>query len=186
MKGTPMIPYEEQLFSYSDLVAIVPWLSEETCRQLTQAGLFTPRIVRQETDSEIPCMYVYDFIALTAMQQLLRCGTSQTQLRKALYDTSSFRCDDFSNGDLIFLSTGCLHGQELSRFLEITNANVTVLVRVPLDGEPEIEFISNELLDTRDYKGVTLTGVDCKAIRDLIEANIASANPLTASHQADE
>ena len=126
---------EDKFFSYSDLPTVAPWLNEETCRQLSQAGLFTPRRVRQETDPETPCMYVYDFIALTAMQQLLRCGISPAQLREALYDTSSFRCDGFSEEDLLFLSTGCLHGQELSRFLEVTNADVTVLVRVPLDGE---------------------------------------------------
>jgi hypothetical protein len=176
-----MTPYEDKLFSYSDFPTVAPWLSEETCRQLTRAGLFTPRRVRQETDPEIPCMYIYDFIALTAMRQLLRCGISPAQLQKALYDTSSFRCDDFSNEDLLFLSTGCLHGQELSRFLEVTNADVTVLVRVPLDGEPEIEIIPNELLSARDYKGVTLTGLDGKAIRDLTEANIPSAGPTPES-----
>ena len=181
-----MTPCEDKLFSHSDLSTLAPWLNVETCRPLTQSGLFTSRIIRRETDPEIPCMYLHDFIALTAMQQLLRCGISPAQLQKALYDTSSFRCDDFSEEDLIFLSTGCLHGQELSRFLEVTNADVTILVRVPLDGEPEIEIIPNELLGAGDYKGETLTGVDCRAIRDLIEANIVSANRLRASRQDDE
>jgi hypothetical protein len=177
---------EDKLFSYSDLPTVAPWLNGETRWQLTRAGLFAPRMVRQETDPENPCMYVYDFIALTAMQQLLRCGISAAQLRKALYDTSSFRCDGFSDEDLRFLITGCLHGQELSRFLEVTNANVTVLVRLPLAGEAVIEIIPNELLGPKDYKGETLTGVDCKAIRDFVNANIAFANPPTASRQDDE
>ena len=170
---------EDQLFSYSKLPTVAPWLNEERRRQLSQAGLFTPRMIRQETDPEIPSMYVYDFIALSVMQQLLRCGISPAQLRAALYDTSSFRCDGFSNEDLLFLSTGCLHGQELSRFLEVTNADVTVLVRVPLAGEIEIEFVPNELLGPKDYKGETLIGVECKAIRDVIEGNIASASPTS-------
>jgi len=175
---------EDKLFSYSDLPTVAPWLNEETCRQLTRAGLFTPRRVRRETDPETPCMYLYDFIALTAMQQLLRCGISLVQLRKALYDTSSFRCDDFSDEDLIFLSTGCLHGQELSRFLEVTNADVTILVRHSLDRNAAIEFIPNELLGSKHYRGETLTRIECKAIRDLIEANIAAAGP-TSNYKND-
>jgi len=166
---------EDKLFSYSDLPTVAPWLNEETCCQLTRAGLFTPRMVRRETDPETPCMYLYDFIALTAMQQLLRCGISLAQLRKALYEPSSFRCDYFSEGDLIFLSTGSLHGQELSRFLEVTNGDVTILAPVPLASEIEIEFIPNELLGPKDYKGLTLIGVECREIRDLILPNISSA-----------
>ncbi|MGO9120247.1 MAG: hypothetical protein ACLQPD_21865 [Desulfomonilaceae bacterium] len=129
-------------------------------------------------------MYMYDFVALTAMQQLLRCGISAAQLRKALYDTSSFRCDDFFEEDLIFLSTGCLRGQELSRFLEVTNADVTIPVRHFLDGNAEIEFIPNELLGPKDYKGETLICVECKAICDLIKANIATAGP-TSNYKND-
>jgi hypothetical protein len=38
-------------------------------------------------------------------------------------------------------------------------------------------MIPNELLGPKDYKGETLTGVECKAIRDLITNNIVSASP---------
>ncbi|MGO9117265.1 MAG: hypothetical protein ACLQPD_06590 [Desulfomonilaceae bacterium] len=178
-----MTPCEEQFFSYSDLPRVAPWLNRETCQQLTRAGLFTPRMVREETGPENPCMYVYELIALTAMQQLLRCGISTAQLRKALYDTSGFRCGDFSKEDLIFLSTGCLRGQELSRFLEVTDADVTILVRHFLDRNAEIEFIPKELLGSKDYRGETLTHLECKAIRDLIETNTAFTNATTSKRQ---
>ncbi len=125
-------------------------------------------------------MNLYDLIALTATRQLLRAGITEDQLRKALYAPSSFRCDDFSDEDLLFLSTGCIHGQELSRFLEVAYAEVTILVWVPLLEDAEIEFIPNELLGARDFCGVTLTGVECKTIRDVIKANIASAEHKTA------
>jgi hypothetical protein len=165
---------EEQLFSYADLTFVAPWLSEEACRELSAAGLFTPRIF-YTTDDDSRCMNVSDLIALTATQQALRCGISADQLRQALYTPASFRCDDFSEEDLIFLSTGALHGQQLSRFLEITNADVTILVRVPLVGDSEIEIIPNGLLGPKDYRGVSLTGVECKAIRDRITANITAS-----------
>jgi hypothetical protein len=174
---------EYKLFSYSDLPTVAPWLHEESCRQLSQAGLFTPRKVRREMDPETRFMYVYDFIALSVMQQLLRCGISLAQLRQALYSPSNFRCNDFGEGDLIFLSTGAFHGQELSRFLEVTNADVTVLVRVPLLGDAKIEVTPNELLNEKDFKGETLTGIDCKRIRDLISANMASLQQETANVQ---
>lgn len=170
-----MTEYQDRLFSSADLPRIAPWLSEETFRELAAAGLFTPRIVRQQINPHVPCMNLYDLIALTATRQLLRCGITTGQLQQALHAPASFRCDDFPEEDLIFLSTGCLHGQELSRFLEVTGAEVTILVRVPLAGKAETEFIPNELLGPNDYRGVALTGVECRAIRDLIGANIASS-----------
>ena len=177
---------EDRFFSYDDFPTVAPWLTDETCRHLTEVGLFRPRIVQRETDPQIPCMYMYDLIALTAIQQILRCGITVDQLRQALYTPASFRCDIFPEEDLIFLSTGCLHGQELSRFLEVTNADVTILVRVPLLREPEIEIIPNELLGSKDYRGETLTGVECKAIRDQIAANIASSiTPARAQRDID-
>ena len=106
-------------------------------------------------------------------------------MRQAFYTPASFRCDDFPDEDLIFLSTGCVHGQELSRFLEVAYAEVTILVRVPLLGDAEIEFIPNELLCPKDYRGETLTGVECKAIRELIKGNIASEEPPTPTYQND-
>jgi hypothetical protein len=167
----------DQLFSYEDLPLVVPWLSKGACRDFAAAGLFTPRIIRREIDPSTPCMYLYDLIALTAIRQVLRCGITAVQLRQALCIPANFRCDGFPDEDLIFLSTGCIHGQELSRFLEITNADVTILVRIPLAGEAEIELIPNELLCQKDYRGETLTGVECKAIRDLITNNIALVSP---------
>jgi hypothetical protein len=168
---------EEQVFSYTDLPLLAPWLTEEMCRTLAAAGLFTARIVHSETDAESRHMNLCNLIALTTIQQILRCGITAGQLRQALYAPASFRCDGFPDEDLIFLSTGCIHGQELSRFLEVTNADVTILVRVPLVGDAEIEIIPNDLLNPKDYRGETLTGVECKAIRDLITNNIASVTP---------
>ena len=180
-----MTTWQDQLFSGADLPTVAPWLTEETCRQLTETSLFTPRIVGSETDPRTRCMYLYDLIALTSIQQILRCGITAEQLRQVLYAPASFRCDDFSQEDLIFLSTGCLRGQELSRILEVTNAELTILVRLPLAGEAEIELIPNYLLGPKDYRGETLTGVECKAIRDLIKANIASAEHETSDDQND-
>jgi hypothetical protein len=172
-----MTTCQEQLYSYANLPTIAPWLTEETCRRLTEAGLFTPRAMQLETDPHAPCMYLYDLIALIAIQQVLRCGITSDQLRQTLYAPTNFRCDDFPEEDLIFLSTGCLRGQELSRFLEVTNAELTILVRLPLAGEAEIEIIPNEVLGPKDYRGETLTGVECKAIRDLITNDIALVTP---------
>jgi hypothetical protein len=90
-----MTPCEDELFSYSDLPTVAPWLSKETCQLFREAGLFTPRMVQQETDPETPHMSLYDLIAVTALHQLLRCGVTVDQLRKALDAPSSFRCDDF-------------------------------------------------------------------------------------------
>jgi len=166
---------EEQLFSCADFPLVTHWLSTEICQELMAAGLFTPRMVQQDIDPQAPCMNLYDLIALTAIQQVLRCGITVDRLRQALYGPASFRCDDLPYEDLLFLSTGGLHGQELSRFLEVTNAEVTVLIRVPLLGDSRIEIIPNELLASQDYRGETLAGIDCKAIRDLIAANMTSS-----------
>jgi len=180
-----MISSEDELFSYSDLPLITPWLNEKSCRQLTEEGLFTPRRVLQASDSDSRHMNLYDLIALTSIRQVLRSGITEEQLQQALRVPSSFRCGGFAEEDLLFLSTGCVQGQELSRFLEITNADVTILVRVPLVGEPEIEVIPNGLLEDKDFKGETLTGIDCKRIRDLITANIACAQHQTANAHDD-
>ena len=172
---------EEQLFSYADLPLLTPWLSQETCREFAAAGLFTPRKVHHGPDADSRHMNLYDLIALSSVQQLLRCGITADKLRQTLYAPASFRCDDFPHEDLLFLSTGGLRGQELSRFLEVTNAEVTVLIRVPLVGDVEIEFIPNDLLGPKDYGGETLTGVECRAIRDAIRTNMASAEHKTAN-----
>ena len=78
-----MNPREDDLFSFNDLPLIAPWLNQETFRELRAAGLFTPRVVRKGTDPEknIPFMDVYDLVALTAIQQLLRSVVSADQLR---------------------------------------------------------------------------------------------------------
>jgi hypothetical protein len=178
-------PSEEQLFSCANLSLVAPWLSREICRELAATGLFTPRMLHGKTDPESPHMNLYDLIVLTAIQQLLRSRITVDQLRQALYTPANFRCDEFPDEDLIFLTTGGMHGQELSRFLEVTNADVTILVRVPLVGGAEIEIIPNELLGAKDYKGETMTVVDCKAIRDIIRDNIASAEPLACTYQND-
>jgi len=156
-----MISYEDELFSYSDLPLITPWLKEKSCRQLTEEGLFTPRRVLQASDSDSRHMNLHDLIALTSIQQVLRCGITADQLRRSLCSPPSFRCGNFAEEDLIFLTTGAIQGQELSRFLEVTNADVTILVRIPLAGELEIEVIPNELLGPRDYTGETRTPNSC-------------------------
>jgi hypothetical protein len=165
----------EPLFSYTDLPLLAPWLTGEICRELTESGLFPPRMTRRAPEAELPHLSLYDLIALTGLQQLLRSGIPADQLLQALCAPSSFRCDDFSEEDLLFLSTGGNRGQELSRFLEVTNAEVTILVRLPVIGDAAIEFVPNELLGARDFKGETLTAVECRAIRDIIKVNIASA-----------
>ncbi len=174
----------EPLYSYADLPLITPWITQATCRELITAGLFTPRIIRQETDADSRHMNFYDLIAVTAVMQTLRSGITSDRLLRAIYNPSCFRCDGFPEGDLLFLSTGAIHGQELSRFLEVANADVTILVRVPLIGEAEIEFIPNDLLGPGDYSGVTLTGVECRAIRDVIKNNIESSTIQGRSQSA--
>lgn len=174
-KETFMTTCEDRLFSYPDLPLITPWLTRETCEELRAAGLFTPRIVRHETEPEIPYMNVYDLIALTSVQQLLRSGITADQLRMVLHAPSSFRCDGFSDDNLLFLSTEAIRGQELSQFLQVTKTEATVLVRHFLDGGAEVEFIPTELLEARDFQGETLTGVECKVIRDRIRANVGSS-----------
>ena len=110
--------------------------------------------------------------------RLLRCGIAPSRFRQALYDPACFRCDEFPEEDLLFLSTGGFRGQELSRFLEVTNAETTILIRFPLDGKADIEFVPNELLGAKDYTGVTLAGIECRAIRDLIRTNTGSSSSL--------
>ena len=179
-----MTECDEKLFSFTDLTIIAPWLTEDTLLRFTENGLFTPRIIRQETDTYSRHMNSYDLIAVTAVMQTLRSGITSDRLLRALYNPSCFRCDGFPEEDLLFLSTGAIHGQELSRFLEVTNADVTILVRVPLVGDSEIEFIPNDLLGPGDYSGVTLTGVECRAIREVIENNIESSTIQGRSQSA--
>ena len=175
---------DEPLYSYADLPLITPWLTQGACQELMAAGLFTPRIIRQENDTYSRHMNFYDLIAVTAVVQTLRSGITSDRLLRALYNPSCFRCDGFPEEDLLFLSTGAIHGQELSRFLEINNGYVTILLRIPLLGDCEIEFIPNELLGSKDYHGVTMTGVECKAIRDLIRNNIESSTIQGRSQSA--
>ena len=40
-----MNPCEEQLFSYSDIATVAPWLTPEACQELARAGLFSPRML---------------------------------------------------------------------------------------------------------------------------------------------
>ena len=147
-----MTVFDEPLYSYADLPLITPWLTQAACQELMAAGLFTPRIIRQETDTHSRHMNFYDLIAVTAVVQTLRSGITSDRLLRALYNPSCFRCDGFPEEDLLFLSTGAIHGQELSRFLEVTNADATILVRIPLVGDAELEFIPNELLGPKDYQ----------------------------------
>ncbi len=155
-----------------------PWLTPEACQGLARAGLFSPRLPLSDTEPDTPHFSLYDLIALTAVQQVLRCGISASRFRQALYDPSCFRCDEFPEEDLLFLSTGGVRGQELSRFLEVTHAETTILIRYALDGKADIEFVPNELLGAQDYHGVTLAGIECRNIRDLIESNIGSSSTL--------
>jgi hypothetical protein len=170
-----MTPCNDELFAHSDLPTVAPWLNQDVCRKLVATGLFSPRVLQQETEADIPCLTMYDLVTLTCIQQLLRSGVTADQLRRDLYSPSSFRCDGFLEGDLPFLGAGALHGQKLPRFLEATNAEATVLVRLSLAGDADIEFIANALLGTKDYRGIALMGIECREIRNLIRSNIDSS-----------
>ncbi len=167
-----MIPTQVQLFSYTDLPLVAPWLTEKICLSLMAAGLFTPRLTQRAPDADVPYFSLYDLIALTSVQQLLRSGIRSDVLQTVLHAPSNYRYDGTSEDGLGFLSTGELHGQELSLFLEANHAEVTILVRHFLEGGTDIEFIPNDLLGAKDFRGITLTGVECKAIRDAIKSNI--------------
>ena len=169
-----MTECEDRLFYYADLPLMAPWLTKETFQELTAAGLFAPRLT-QPPEADMPHLSLFDLIAVTCVQQLFRCGITVDQLRRAVYDPSSFRCDDLYQDHIGFLNSEPIPGQELSRFLEIRNANVTILVRHFLESGTDIEFIPNELLGATDFRGVTLTGVECKTIRDAIKDNIAGS-----------
>ncbi|MGO9117240.1 MAG: hypothetical protein ACLQPD_06465 [Desulfomonilaceae bacterium] len=121
-------------------------------------------------------MNLYDLIAVTAIRQLLRSGITEDRIRQTLHTPPSFRCDDFPKDDPIFLSRGAIHGQKLSRFLEIVDADVTIVARLPLAGKATIEIIPNRLLVSNDYAGEILAGVECNAISDFIKTNIALLN----------
>jgi hypothetical protein len=174
----------DRLFSYSDLPRVAPWLTEDACRQFIEHGLFRPQAVHHTTDTYILFMNLYDLIALSAVQQLIRCGITEAELRSALKGPSSFRKGRVPDETYPSLTTGASAGQELSRFLELNNGYVTILVRVPLAEDPEIEFIPNDLLGPQDYHGVTMTGVECRAIREIIENNIANLSVQDGSSTA--
>lgn len=59
-------------FCFTDLPVIAPCVTQETCPELAPAALFTPRVVPQEIDPEMPLMNLHHLIALTASQELLR------------------------------------------------------------------------------------------------------------------
>ncbi len=119
-------------------------------------------------------MNLYDLIAVTATRQILhaelrktRCGGLYTRRPAVGVMTSLRMTRSFSAG-------GVIHGQKLSRFLEIVDADVTLIVRGPSAGEVEIEIIPNSLLPPKDYAGKIFAGVECKAISDFIKTKIAS------------
>ena len=173
---------EEQLFSYADLPLLTPWLSQETCREFAAAGLFTPRKVHHGPDADSRHMNLYDLIALSSVQQLLRCGITADQLRQTLYAPASFRCDDFPHEDLLFLKVQEVFvARNSAGSWRLQTPKSLFLIRVPLVGDVEIEFIPNDLLGPKDYGGETLTGVECRAIRDAIRTNMASAEHKTAN-----
>ncbi len=180
-----MIPTQAQLFSYTDLPLVAPWLTEKICLSLMAAGLFTPRLTQQAPDADVPHLGLYDLIAITSLHQLLRSGIGSDVLQKALLAPSSYRCDGTPGDELGFLSTGAISGQELSRFLDVNNGNITILIRLPLAGEAEMEIISNELLSPGDFRGETMTVVECRAIRDIIRSNIASAEHRAGKDEND-
>jgi hypothetical protein len=43
-----------------------------------------------------------------------------------------------------------------------------------LKGGADVEIIPNEFLGPKDYRGVALTGIECREIRHAVRANIAS------------
>lgn len=85
-----MYASEPQLFSYSDLSTITPWLTPETCHEYARAGLFAPRFPVNHAEPDTTHMNIYDLMALTAVQQVLRCGV--------LCDLFRFLYHRFTNG----------------------------------------------------------------------------------------
>jgi hypothetical protein len=128
------------------------------------------------------CLTVWDIVALTCMEQVLRCGITKNHLMDALSDPSSYRCAAYSEQPL---GQTIYHPQELTFLLEATGGDATVLIRTSLYGEATIEFIENDLLGDPDYKGETLIGIDCKKIYDLIKANVTLVKSLTDSESND-
>ena len=171
---------EDRLFPYADLPAVAPWLTEESCRHLIEAGLFTPRMVFHEAESEGCHIDLCDLIALTCMMQMLRLGITPDHLREAVSAPSSYRPYGLSADQLFFYKTRAISGQQFSRFLDMTNGEATILVRHCLEGEAEIQFISNDHLGAGDFLGPILTGIECKAIRDTMMGNILSAGQKIA------
>jgi hypothetical protein len=174
----------DRLFSFPDLPRVASWLTDDDCRQFIEHGLFRPQAVHHTSDTYILFMNLYDLIALSAIQQILRCGITEVQLRLALEDPSNFREGLFPDENLTSLTTGASAGLELSRFLEINNGYVTILIRIPLAGGCEMEFIPNDLLGPQDYRGVTMTGVEYRTIREIIENNMARLSVQDGSSPA--
>ena len=166
-----MIPTQAQLFSYTDLPLVAPWLTEKICLSLMAAGLFTPRLTQRAPDADVPHLGLYDLIALTSVQQLLRSGVKTDQLQNVLYAPSSFRCDDFYQEYIGFFSANqstdknslCSwrRSPQTSRsWSGISWKEVPILSSFPTS------------VSVQDFRGVTLTGVECKTIRDAIKSNI--------------
>ena len=132
-------------------------------------------------DADSRHMNLDDLIALSSVQQLLRCGITADQLRQTLYAPASFRCDDFPHEDLLFLRDRRSSWPGTQPVPGGYKRRSHCLFRVPLVGDVEIEFIPNDLLGPKDYGGETLTGVECRAIRDAIRTNMASAEHKTAN-----
>ena len=100
---------------------IAPWLNEGTMSGIEgTAGLFTPRIIRQGT-SEAVHMNIHDLITLTSLMQLASIRHYSRSATESFTILPAFVATVAPEEDLVFLSTGAIHGQELSRFLEVTN-----------------------------------------------------------------
>lgn len=177
---------EDRFFSYADLPLIVPWLTEENCRHLMETGLFKPRKARHVANPEDPHMDLCDLIAITCMMLVLRLGITPDRLRAAVSFPSSYRPCGLSSDQLFIYRTRAISGQELSRFVDMTNGKATILVRAFLEGDAEIQFISNDHLGPEDFPGPMLTGIECQAIRDAIMFNILSAGLKTTDCQGGQ
>ncbi len=177
---------QDQLFTYADFPLIVPWLTEENCRHLMETGLFKPRKARHAANSEVPHMDLCDLIAITCMMLVLRLGITPDRLRAAVSVPASYRPYGLSSDQLFIYRTRAIRGQELSRFVDMTNGEATILVRHFLEGDAEIQFISNNLLRPEDFHGPMLTGTECRAIRDTIMVNILSAGLKPADCQGGQ
>ena len=160
-----MIPTQVQLFSYTDLPLVAPWLTEKICLSLMAAGLFAPRLTQRAPDADVPYFSLYDLIALTSrpavtsIRDSLGCVTNSPPCSVELPLRRHVR------GRTRFFEHRRTPRTRTISVLGGKPRGGNDLVRHFLEGSTDIEFIPNDLLGAKDFRGITLTGVECKAIR---------------------